>query len=107
MVKLTAEQVADGLFRAAGIAIAAGKNNVATGMLSAMEMIRENLIESPDERRERFERWYRHDCETRRGIFNRSMARDMRGVGEYRDENIETAWQAFNAALDFGGGGDA
>ena len=96
MARLTAEQVADGLFHAAGIAIAAGKNNVATGMLSAMEMIRENLIESPDERRKRFERWF--------AVQNplNSLARD--GAG-YLYPAANEAWQVWNAALDFGGGG--
>lgn len=48
----------------------------------AGDIVRDNLIESPDERRERFEAW----------------------MQEQWPRSVDP-WQVWNAALDFGGGG--
>lgn len=112
MKRLTAEQVIE-QFR--NCATAGGI--VESCFLDAADIVERNLIESPDERRERFERWMWHYAITHRDggrireLSPKKLAKAKAtmftrgGGGEYETYGIEDMWACFNAALDFGGGG--
>ena len=94
MARLTAEQVAAN-FEATAVGFDLLDQSIPAAMYrDAANFVRDHLIESPDERRARFEAWF--------AIQNPHNSLERDGDGYYYP-SADDAWQAFNAALDFRG----
>lgn len=79
---------------------AVGANGVAEIYRDMERFVRQNLCETEDQSRQRFEAWLRQDYERRRRRFNKSIWRDHT-TGEYGDREDETAWKAWQASQTF------
>jgi len=96
MTKMTAEQVAAECKRLAWLLDTGGTvgdTSEAYGLRVAADLIREHLIETDEQRRERFEAWHR---KLYGPSFDHMLARDCHG---YANGSTNMMWLAFHAAL--------
>ena len=89
--RMTAEEVAGELAKQARWHAEFRASADANAFREAAQLVRENLIESDDQRRERFERW----CD-REGILTATQLN-----GSYVQPIARTMWHAWQAALTY------
>ena len=99
--KSRAERVADAMSKKAKLwsdPVDTAGQAASACWLTAKKMVRSKLHETPEERRERFEKWV---CKVHKKYVNNRSMLDKYGDGTYLSEDVEHMWDGFNAALDF------